>query len=226
VAKPAPVPVPPEVAAERKVKQALREDEKKTILFNMDLGNVPTMNKDTLSRNVTRALGNKASSGNHDYDIKDAEEAIDDILSCSKLEFLGTKSKKFFNTKNTKDERNDTFCTIPVRFEFKDKDIRIEAEKTLRKICSVSCAVPYPKRLRDIMSKMITEGKKLYPKSFIRTKVDVDNLSVEAHAKTAEGWVDLGYKCGIPLNILDTVTTNAALPDPSQLSQVKVMTIS
>jgi hypothetical protein len=76
------------------------------------------------------------------------------------------------------------------------------------------------------MSKMITDGKKLYTKSFIRTKVDVDNLSVEAHAKTAEGWVDFGYKCGIPLNILDTVTTNAALPDPSQLSQVKVMTIS
>jgi hypothetical protein len=95
-----PTPIPPEVAAERKVKQALREAEKKTLLFNLNLGNVPTMNKDTLSSKVTLALSSKASEGEHDYDIKDAEETIDDILSCTKLEFLGTKTKQFFNKRN------------------------------------------------------------------------------------------------------------------------------
>jgi hypothetical protein len=99
--RPPPTPVAPEVIAERKVKQAIREAEKKSLLFNIDMGNVPTMNKDTLSRKVTLALGSKASAGNHDYDIKDAEEAIDDILSCAKLEFLGTKSKQFFNKKKS-----------------------------------------------------------------------------------------------------------------------------
>jgi hypothetical protein len=87
----APPQVDPQVAAERKVKQALREAEKKTLLFNLDLGKVPAMNKDTLARKVTMGLGEKVTSGEHDYDIKDAEEALDDILSCAKLEFLGNK---------------------------------------------------------------------------------------------------------------------------------------
>jgi hypothetical protein len=216
--------VDPTVAAQRKVKQALRDSEKKTLLFNLDMGKVPTMNKDTLSRKVTLALGEKASSGNHDYDIKDAEDAIDDILSCSRLEFLGVTSKKFFNKKNVNDARNDTFCTLPVRFEFKDKETRIQAEKTLRKVCKVSCAVPYPKKLRLLLDSMINEGKKNFPNSFIRTKVDVDNLTIEAHAKTGEGWIDLGLKRDIPLTICDT--TGNDLPVVTVASQSEVMIVS
>jgi hypothetical protein len=222
--QPPPPPVDPTVAAQRKVKQALRDSEKKTLLFNLDMGKVPTMNKDTLSRKVTLALGEKASSGNHDYDIKDAEDAIDDILSCSRLEFLGVTSKKFFNKKNVNDARNDTFCTLPVRFEFKDKETRIQAEKTLCKVCKVSCAVPYPKKLRLLLDSMINEGKKNFPNSFIRTKVDVDNLTIEAHAKTGEGWIDLGLKRDIPLTICDT--TGNDLPVVTVASQSEVMIVS
>jgi hypothetical protein len=75
------------------------------------------MNKETLSRKVTLALNTKVQAGEHDYDIKDAEEVLDDILSCAKLEFLGNAYKKFFNKKNLNDVRNDTMCTIPVRFD-------------------------------------------------------------------------------------------------------------
>jgi hypothetical protein len=52
---------PPEVTAAKKVKEAIREAEKKILLFNLDLGKAPTMNKETLSRKVTLAL----SGGNH-----------------------------------------------------------------------------------------------------------------------------------------------------------------
>jgi hypothetical protein len=200
-------PANPEAAAAKKVKHAIKEAEKKTLLFNLDLGKVPVMNKENLSRKVTLALSSKASSGNHDYDIKEAEEAIDDVLSCSKLEFLGTTSKKYFNKKNINDPKNDTFCTMPVRFEFKDKDTRVQAERSLRKICKVSCAVPYPKRLREIMDRLLIEGKKKCPDSFIRTRVNVDNLTIDVHAKTGDGWLDLDLGCEIPLNICDTVST-------------------
>jgi hypothetical protein len=214
--------VDPHAAAEKKVKQALRDAEKKTLLFNLDLGKVPTMNKETLARKVTMALSEKVTSGDHDYDIRDAEEAVDDVLSCSKLEFLGKISKKFYNKKNPSDARNDTFCTMPVRFEFKDRETRFQAEKTLRQVCKVSCAVPYPKKLRDIMDKMVQDGKKLSPNCFIRTQVNIDNLTVEAHAKTASGWLDLGMKTQIPLTVCDTVTTTypIALSQVSQVSQV------
>jgi hypothetical protein len=221
---------PPEVTAAKKVKETIREAEKKILLFNLDLGKAPTMNKETLSRKVTLALSSKASGGNHDYDIKDAEEVIDDVLSCSKLEFLGTSSRKFFNKKNPKDARNDTMCTLPVRFEFKDKDTRIQAEKSLRKICKVSCAVPYPKRLRLMLDKLIVEGKKLYPDSFIRTRVNVDSLTIDAHAKTSDGWQDLNLRCNIPLDICDTVTnaiqvttTNAIQATATNATQVAAL---
>jgi hypothetical protein len=212
------------VLGERKVKQAIREAEKKTLIFNLDMGKVPVMNKDSLSRKVTLALGEKATAGNHDYDIRDAEDAIDDILSCSKIDFLGATSKKFYNKKNPNDSRNDTFCTLPVRFEFRDKDTKIQAEKTLRKVCKVSCATPYPKRLRVMLNTLLNEGKKKYPDSFIRTRVNVDELTMEAHAKVGEGWVDLGLKTVIPHDICDTVTNDSSSQVVS--SQHEVMCVS
>jgi hypothetical protein len=200
-----------ETNAVKRVKKAINDAEKKTILFNLDLGNVPTMNRDTLSRKVTLALSSKVSSGNHDYDVKDAEEVMDDILSCSKLEFLGTTTKKFQNDKNPNDTRNGKMCTMPVRFEFKDRDTRIQAETNLRKVCGVSCSVPYPKRLRTILNNLVSEGKKIMPNTFIRTRVNVDSLTVDVHARTGEGWKDLNMRTKIPLNICDAISTETAL---------------
>jgi hypothetical protein len=215
---PAPAPKDPKVEAAKKVKQALREAERKTVIFNLDLGKVPTMNKETLSRKVTLALSSAASAGNHDYDIRDAEDVIDDILSCSKLEFLGATTKKFNNKKDPKDVRNDKMCTIPVRFEFKDRDTRQQAEVNLRKICGVGCAVPYPKRLRAVLDKVIQDGKKEYPNSFISTRVNIDKLLITASAKTSEGWKDLKTSQPIPLDILEKVTNTAILDEQMTIS--------
>jgi hypothetical protein len=69
-------------------------------------------------------------------------------------------------------------CTVPVRLDFKNKETRIQAEHTLRNICKVSCSVPYPKKLRQMLKLQIEEGKKLRDKCFIRNKVDIDNLKI------------------------------------------------
>jgi hypothetical protein len=202
--KPENPPLSEEELKQKKVKQVLREAEKKTVLFNLDLGKNPAMNKKTLSRKVTEALGTSLKSGNHDYHIGDAEEVLDDILSCSKLEFLGTQSKLFFNDKNSEDPRNNNMYTLPVRMEFADRERRFEAEVMLRKLCKVSCNVPYPKKLRTQLLDLVKQGKAKQPNCFIRTRVNVEKLTVEAHAKTANGWVDLGLQRPIPLDILDT----------------------
>ena len=203
-ANPPSQPDPPsaEELAKAKVKKALREAEKKTIIFNLDMGPVPTINKATLSRKVTEALSNKAKEGNHDYNIGDAEDTIDDVLSCSKLEFLGTSSRSFYNKKDTNDKRNAKFCTLPVRLDFKDKETRIQAEISLRKLCKVSCSTPYPKGLRSILDGLIKEGKKAAPEHFIRTRVNVDKLTIDVHAKDGSKWQDLGLARPIPLDIL------------------------
>jgi hypothetical protein len=202
-----PVPVQPPASAEetarKKVQQALRDAEKKTVLFNLDLGKNPIMNKDSLSRKVTESLAASVKFGLHDYHNGDAETVLDDVLSCSKLEFLGNSSKLYYNNRNANDPKNNKMYTVPVRFDFKDRDTRFNAEIMLRKVCKVNCAVPYPRKMRSLLGELVRKGKALQPDCFIRTKVNVEKLQVEAHAKTASGWLDLGLKCGIPLNILD-----------------------
>jgi hypothetical protein len=179
------------------------------------------MNKESLSRKVTESLCSTVKAGNHDYDIADAEEVLDDILSCSKLEFLGTTSKLYFNNRNQNGPLNNKMYTLPVRMDFKDRETRFEAEIMLRKICKVNCSVPYPKKMRNLLNDMIKEGKALQPNSFIRTKVNVEKLTVEAHAKTAAGWVDLNIKKSIPVSILDNSTEQVVMEiGESELSQV------
>jgi hypothetical protein len=168
------------------------------------------MNKDTLAKNVTIELGKRVKDGKHDYHIGDAEEVIDDVLSCSRLEFMGTSTRKFFNTKNVSDPRNNTMYTMPVKMEFSDREIRFQSELSLRKICKLNCAVPYPKSVRNIMDALIVEGKKQYPDSFIRTKVDTDKLTVEAFASVNKKWVNLGLLREIFPSQSDTVTGSQA----------------
>ena len=135
--------------------------------------------------------------------MNDAEDTIDDVLSCSKLEFMGSSSRAFHNKKDGNNKSNGKYCTLPVRLDFKDKETRIQAEISLRKICKVSCSTPYPKQLRAILKQLVDEGKKAAPDSFIRTRVNVDKLTIDVHAKDGANWLDLGLSRDIPLNILN-----------------------
>jgi hypothetical protein len=108
--------------------------------------------------------------------------------------------------------------------EFKDRENRFEAEIMLRKLCKVSCSVPYPKKLRNQITSLVKAGKEKQPNCFIRTKVNVENLTVEVHAKTASGWLDLGMKSSISLDVLDNneaMVTVAAAAQP-QIEQIEI----
>jgi hypothetical protein len=104
--------------------------------------------------------------------------------------------------------------------EFKDHDTPFEAEIMLRKLCKVNCSVPYPKKLRTMLNEIVTAGKSLEPNCFIRVKINNENLTIEAHAKTASGWLDLGLKKSISYDILDNSSINIQMTvdEPSQIS--------
>ena len=128
---------------------------------------------------------------------------IDDALSCSQLEFLGSGTRKFYNKRNAADQRNGKWCTVPVRMDFKNKETRIQVENTLRSICKVNCSTPYPRALRTRINATVQKGKQLRDGCFIKVKVDIDNMMLSAAARTPTGWVNLDLDQAIPLDILD-----------------------
>ena len=201
--KPARSQPPPEETLAIKVKKALREAERRTIIYDLDLGPSPTLNKETISRKVTVALHDKGKEGNHNWALQDAAEMIDDALSCSQLEFLGSGTRKFYNRRDATDKRNGKWCTVPVRMDFKNKETRTQAENTLRSICKVNCSTPYPRALRTMIHDTVKKGKQLHEDCFIKVKVDIDNMVLSASAKTPTGWTNLPLDQAIPLDILD-----------------------
>jgi hypothetical protein len=173
------------------------------------MGEVPTINKETLARKLTIDLHRRAKKGAVDakYSEKQVEEMTDDMLTCASLDFLGNGTKLYQNKYNDKDTNNGKFCTMPVKMLFKDKKERILAEQHLRKVCKVKCSTPYPKGLRTLITNLISDAKRSKQGHFILAKVNVENLTVNAFASEDNKWIDLNISREIPLNILDRFET-------------------
>jgi hypothetical protein len=205
-------PTPDEIKGKR-VKQAINKAEKSSILYELNLGPVPIINKETLTRKVTLALHENAGRGDQVSEGSitpgDAEEMIDDMLTCASLDFLGNGSSKFKNDKNPSDPRIGKMCTLPVKLIFKGKDERMRAEQTLRRVCNVRCTTPYPKKLRAMIREMIDEGKEKQPGHFVRVRVHPESLKMDAFASVDGKWLDLKIEREIPLDVLDNAEISA-----------------
>ncbi len=195
-------------SAEQKVKKQLREAKRKMIIFDLDLGKAPIINKKTISEKVTLSLHAKAkNNATPTLDATQAGTMVDNVLSCASLEFLGHGTRTFYNTRDKTDARNNTFCTVPVRLDFPNKETRTQAEQALRRTCKVKPSTPYPKRLRSMIAEIVKKGKAIMPDTFVRTKVDIENLLLKAMVKDRDTgkWTDLkDLTCAIPLTILDS----------------------
>ena len=211
--KPTKSPPSEEDRNKKRVRQAINKAEKATLLFGLDLGDVPTMNKETLARKVTINLHKRGKIGGKDagYTEKQVESMTDDMLSCAGLDFLGNSTKKYENRYD--DENSGKFCSLPVKMIFKGKKDRIQAEQHLRKLCKIKVSTPYPKKLRIMMADLVKEAKAKRNGCFILTKVSTDNLTISAHASVDGKWEDLNLYKDIPLNILDRYETQEADAD-------------
>ncbi len=66
----------------RKFGEAIRDAERSTLCFNLDMGNVPIMNKHTISEKASLALAKMAAAAeNRNFPSPDKIEALDDITS-------------------------------------------------------------------------------------------------------------------------------------------------
>jgi hypothetical protein len=116
-----------------KFKDAVREAEKSTVLFNLNMGNFPLLNTTTISKKATAALtamAAKVEKRSDNHPSQEAINAIDDLLSVTKnMTFFGNATKPY---NNPLDPDSGKFYTIPVKYEFKDRDTRSKVEQILR----------------------------------------------------------------------------------------------
>ncbi len=98
---------------------------------------------------------------------------------------------------------NKTFCTVPIKLTWKSKEERVRGEQAIRRICKSKCSTPYPRKIRGLIDEVLKAGQSAKPGCFIRIKVNHDSLTVVAHARVDNKWIDLNLRKVIPLDILD-----------------------
>jgi len=193
----------------KKFIQAVREAEKSTLVFNMDMGTVAVMNTNTMNRKFSLALKAKAAEvdGNANGEPKtDTVTQLDDTLSM-------VKSMDYFG-KTTKQAKGKDFFTIPVKLAYKDKETRITAEQNLRKLCKVSCTTPYHSTLRDELKKVMEGAKVRYKNSYVQTRLDVDKMEVKVSYRQDGIWYNDVEKFPLPDSVFD-LTHKVAKPKQS-----------
>jgi hypothetical protein len=131
------------------------------------------MNTDTMSTRATLALAAMAAETENrpgQIPTEDTLATIDDILSlANKIEFFGRKTKTYVNPRDTK---SGSYCTIPVRYEFSDRDAKFEVEKFLRSKCGAHCSTLYPIILRECIRQVSDKVRKDYPGKQVKVSVD------------------------------------------------------
>jgi hypothetical protein len=167
-----------------KFKEAIFDAERSTLVFNLDMGRIPVMNKDTMSKRATLALSTMAAKlDKKTNSVLTAEsiEAIDDKLSMVKnMELYGKETRTY---SHPSDSMSGAFCTVPVRYEFEDPGIKFKAEKVLRKVCGAQCTTPYPLMVRECVKQIVSVVKNRYPDNYVRVAVDTQRMVFKASRK-------------------------------------------
>jgi hypothetical protein len=197
--------LPAENAELSKFKEAVKLAERSTLVFNLNMGNAPLMNQETIKTKATLALttmaakfepGNKSS-----IPCEDTLASIDDVLSILEgMEFYGRKTKPY---NNSRDKESGNFCTIPVRYEFPDKDAKYESETILRDKCGAHCGTPYPAILRECIRQVTEKVKKDYPDNQVKVNVDTNSFSLR---------VSMRHKVEGTVNRWESYEKNISLP--------------
>jgi hypothetical protein len=195
----------------RKFAEAVRDAERSTLCFNLNMGNKPLMNKTTISERASLALTTmaaKVEGKNSSVPSPDTIAAIDDVTSMvTNMEFYGT------NTKEYKGKDASGYCTIPVRYQFKDREQRVFAESQLRELCHVKCSTPYPAILRECIKQVVDHVRETYPQDYVRVNVMTKEFALKVSRRPPGKnlpWVTFPDLISLPTAALDV--TSKKLP--------------
>jgi hypothetical protein len=177
------------------LQEALEKADKESVVFGVNLGELPLANRSSLNTNFSVELLRKAEEkveGRPSADLNESTRLIDDALACAdKIEFLGARSQKFVNKKNLQDPANGSYLTMPVRLIFNDKDSRINFERTMRECCGICVVQSLPEKLRKEMMSFKEALQARYPGRIVSVRPDSASASFIAFQKKdgdAGGW--------------------------------------
>jgi hypothetical protein len=194
---------------EKKFREAIKDAEKSTLMFNLDMGRVPVMNTETMRKRATLALTAMAAAKekkNGPVPSPETIEALDDVLSLvNNMELYGDTTKTY---RHPTDKNSGLFCTVPVRYDFQDKDTRIRAEAILRKSCGVQCATPYPPFVKECIRQLVQRVKRQFPDNYVKVHVDTRDMVFLVARNPPKDDPDPGWKyrigdIPIPREVMD-----------------------
>jgi hypothetical protein len=189
----------------------VKEAEKSLLVFGLDLGKVQIMNTSTIARNVTQDVVKKAAKAEGKTDGRPREDTVailDDTLSMvTGMDFLGKVTRPYQNKNNVNDPANGTFCTMPVKLNFKTKEAKAHAESVLRKNCGIRGSTPLPMKVRKLIGQTITAQKVKHPGCFIQVRIDTDTLSLKLSRRTeSKEWVNNYETVTLGMDVMDLDT--------------------
>jgi hypothetical protein len=199
-------PKPP-VPGKRELVEALEKSEKESVLFGADLGPLAISNRSALNANFSAAL-KRQTEEKACKDKRDPAENIrlvDDALSCvENMDFLGQRSKKYINNRNLNDPKNNTFTTMPIKFEFASKAGRSNFERTMRDCCGARAVQSFPEPIRREMAVFRQALQERYPEEIVMVRPDIPTLRLVAYKKLdgAPKWEDCEESHVLPLGIM------------------------
>ena len=183
-------PSPSVTPAVQSFRDLVKEAEKSTVIFNLDMGRVPIINKSTMCVKATSALTAMAAAAEErpaSNPSRDTVDAIDDAISVAEgVSFFGRTTKSV----KGRSENSGSFCTIPVCYSFPDRETRIKAEQVIRSRCKASCSTPYPQSLRECIKQVLDSGRQARPADFCSVSLDLPKLSLRVawRAKGTSNW--------------------------------------
>jgi hypothetical protein len=167
---------------QRKFAEAIKEAERSTLCFNLNMGNIPLMNKQTISEKASLALTRMAADVEGKSRIvpsSDTIAALDDVTS---------------------------LCTVPVKYQFKDKEHKFYAEKKLRELCKVKCATPYPAIVRECIKQVVDCVRASHPEDFVKVSVLPKDFSLKVSRRPPGKdlqWIEYPDLLRLPNEALD-----------------------
>jgi hypothetical protein len=192
--------------------KAVKDAERSLLVFNLNLGQTPTINQSTISSKVTVSLLNLlAEKSKMDPHAKDTRDFVDDILSqVTKMDFFGSKTVPSKTQGST--GINGLFYTIPVKLMFKDRKAAQTAAEILRDHLGLNSTTPYHRSLRAAMNHAIKVIKTQNPGYQAKTNLDLNGKTLKCFIRPdvnpPGSWAPYGSNVPLPQAALDTTSRN------------------